>query len=241
MNCEDYRQEISADPSFDGGAGHLSECHECQAYRKEMLSLNEKISRAMQLPIPELRMPELPAIKDKGAGTDNIVSLGARRPRPRAGWFAIAATVMLAAFVGVRMFTVDVGHNALADEVLAHLDHEPYALRPTNLPVSDARLARIVPASVASFDRDKSLITYAQSCIINGNTVPHLVVQGEHGPITILLMPDEAVSDAVPLDGDNTHGVILPVGGGSVAIIGAREEQLDDVEKSVLDSVRWST
>ncbi len=45
---------------------------------------------------------------------------------------------------------------------------------------------------------------------------------------------------AISIDGDNVHGVILPVGNGSVAIIGAREEKLEQVEKSVLDSVRWS-
>ena len=48
-------------------------------------------------------------------------------------------------------------------------------------------------------------------------------------------------AEAVSLDGENTHGVILPVGDGSIAIIGAREEKLERVEKSVLNSVMWST
>jgi hypothetical protein len=94
---------------------------------------------------------------------------------------------------------------------------------------------------VARLDHDAGLITYARSCEINGRTVPHLVIQGEHGPITILLMPEEAIAEAVSLDGENTHGVILPVGDGSIAIIGAREEKLERVEKSVLNSVMWST
>ena len=235
MNCEEYRQEIAAQPAFDGGAGHLSECVECQAFRKEILALNEKISQALALDVPALTLPELPAIDDS-----NVVSLRARAPRRAAGWFAVAATVLLAAVVGVRMFGVGVTYDSLADEVLAHLDHEPYALRPSTTPVSDERLTRIVPASVADLDHSAGLITYAQSCKINGKTVPHLVVQGERGPITILLMPQETIAEAIALDGDNTHGVILPVGSGSVAIIGAREEPLERVEKSVLDSVRWS-
>ncbi len=233
MNCEEYRQEIAAQPSFDGGAGHLSECVECQAFRKEILALNDRISQALALDVPALTLPELPAIDDS-----NVVSL--RAPRVTAGWFAVAATVLLAALVGVRMFDVGVTYDSLADEVLAHLDHEPYALRPSTTPVSDARLTRIVPAGVAELDHSAGLITYAQSCKINGKTVPHLVVQGERGPITILLMPEETIGAAISLDGDNTHGVILPVGDGSVAIIGAREEPLERVEKSVLDSVRWS-
>lgn len=235
MNCENYRQEIAADPSFDGGAGHLSGCIECQAFRNEMRALNDKIGQALQLEVPTLALPELPAIENS-----NVVTLGARRPMRTAGWFAIAATVLLAAVVGVRMFGVDVTYDSLADEVLAHLDHEPRALRPSTTAVSDERLARVVPVGVADLDHSMGLITYARSCEINGKTVPHLVVQGERGPITILLMPEESIAQAVSLDGENTHGVILPVGDGSVAIIGAREEPLERVEKSVLGSVKWS-
>ncbi len=90
-------------------------------------------------------------------------------------------------------------------------------------------------------NHEVGLITYAVSCIINGNDVPHLVVQGEHGPITILLMPHEKVAEASSIDGVSVHGIILPVGDGSIAIIGSREEQLDKVKQNVLDSVLWST
>lgn len=235
MNCEQYRHEIAADPSFDGGAGHLSECRECQAFRKDMQALNDKIGRALQLDVPQLVLPELPEIDDS-----NVVNLETRKARPMVAWFAVAATVVLAALVGVRMVGVDVGNDSLADEVLAHLDHEPAALRPSTTRVSDGRLSRVVSPEVAQFDQNVGLITYARSCVINGKTIPHLVIQGEHGPITILLMPDEMITDSVSLDGENTHGVILPVGDGSVAIIGAREEKLERVEKSVLESVRWS-
>jgi hypothetical protein len=67
------------------------------------------------------------------------------------------------------------------------------------------------------------------------------VIQGEHGPITILLMPDEKIAESQTLQGVSVRGVILPVGNGSIAIIGAREEQLDRVQQNVLDSVKWST
>ena len=104
-----------------------------------------------------------------------------------------------------------------------------------------ALLARTVPTSLAVFDRNASLITYAQPCVINGNKVPHLVFQGEYGPVTILLMPEEEVSEATPLDGASVKGVILPVGKGSIAIIGDREEQLEPIQKNVVNSVAWTT
>jgi hypothetical protein len=236
MNCDEYREMISADPAFDGGAGHLSSCRECQAFRRDIQSLNLKIAKAMQITVPELELPELPEIE-----TENVVPIAARKPLSKPAWFALAATVVLAASVGVRMFGVGVDYDSLADEVLAHLDHEPAALRVSSTPVTDTRLAKVVPADVAQLDHSAGLITYARSCEINGKTVPHLVIQGEHGPVTILLMPDEAVAEAVSLDGENVHGVILPIGTGSIAIMGAREEKLERIEKSVLNSVKWST
>ena len=132
-------------------------------------------------------------------------------------------------------------YETLADEVLAHLDHEPRSLRVTDVPVSDRRLQRAVPASMAVFDRDATLITYANPCIINGKRVPHLVIQGQHGPITVLLMPEEKVDETTPLDGNAVHGVILPVGDGSIAIIGPRDEPLEPIQENVRASLTWTT
>jgi hypothetical protein len=66
-------------------------------------------------------------------------------------------------------------------------------------------------------------------------------MQGEKGPVTILLMPDEAVAEAVPFSDARTRGIILPVGNGSVAILGERDEQLENIQNSILQSVMWST
>ena len=111
----------------------------------------------------------------------------------------------------------------------------------TDVAVSDARLTSVVTADIARLDHSAGLITYAQSCVIGGHSVPHLVIQGEHGPVTILLMPDEMVSAPQTITGESVNGVILPVGDGSIAIFGEREESLDRIEKKVLDSVTWST
>jgi len=237
MNCEQYRQTVGADPSFDGGADHLSGCAECRMFRDELRVLNADIARALQVSVPPLNLPELPGI----ATQENVVSLDSRRSLTKPAWFALAASVMVAAVLGVQMVTVDVDNVSLANEVLAHLDHEPAALVVSSTPVTSRTLDRVVPANVARMDHSAGLITYARSCVINGKTVPHLVIQGERGPVTILLMPDEEIATAQTLDGDNTHGVILPVGEGSIAIIGAREERLERIEKSVLSSVAWST
>jgi len=235
MNCEEYRQAIAADPSFDGGAGHLGSCAACQAYRQEMLSLDGTIARALEIDVPELVMPELADVEP-----DKVVALHRRRLAAPT-WLALAATVAVAAIIGVRMLGSDVQYESLADEVIAHLDHEPQSLRVTDVAVSDRRLRSVVPADVADFDRSTSLISYAQTCIINGRNVPHLVIQGAKGPVTVLLMPEEEVSEAIELKGTNINGVILPVGDGSIAIIGEAEERIEEIQERVTQSVTWAT
>ena len=94
---------------------------------------------------------------------------------------------------------------------------------------------------MAELDHSAGLITYAQSCIINGNRVPHLVIQGQRGPVTILLMPDEEVHEAIDIMGEHVNGIILPVGDGSIAIVGEREESLESIRRKVLNSVTWTT
>ncbi len=229
----------------------MSECSACQTYRKEMLALNQRISRALALNVPELKMPELPEIiagDSAGSSTsmaDNVAALPKRTRAPlnwtSPTWIAMAATVVLAAFVGFRMIGSGVEYATLGDELLAHIDHERASLVVTDIAVSDARLTSVVPADVARLDHSAGLITYAQDCVIRGHHVPHLVMQGEHGPVTILLMPEIRVSAPQTITGENVNGVILPVGDGSIAIIAEREESLGRIERKVLDSVTWST
>ena len=202
---------------------------------KKMQALDLRIARALQIDVPALVMPELPDVDDK------VAALPVRRRSKAPLWFAVAATVVLGLSIALRMSSFFVEYDSLADEVLAHLDHEPRSLVVTDVPVSDRRLQRAVPASMAVFDRDETLITYANPCIINGKRVPHLVVQGQHGPITILLMPEEKVAEKTPLDGATVHGVILPVGEGSIAIIGPREEALEPIQENVRASLTWTT
>ncbi|MDH3619318.1 MAG: DUF3379 domain-containing protein [Gammaproteobacteria bacterium] len=203
---------------------------------KELQALDLKIAKALQIDVPELRMPELPDIE-----TANVSSLPAPKRSMKPVWFAIAATVVLATSISLKNSSLFQTYDSLADEVLAHLDHEPGAFRNVDVAVSDERLARAIPASLATFQRGESLITYAQPCVINGKDVPHLVIQGQYGPITILLMPYEEVAKEVALDGENVKGVILPVGKGSIAIIGDREERLEPIQKNVVNSVSWTT
>jgi hypothetical protein len=240
MNCEDYKQAIAADPSesFDGGARHSAECSSCKAVKAEMQALDVRIAAALAIDVPDLKMPELPPV----TGEDKVVDLASRRPIrwTTPAWIGLAASVVLATVIGVRMTNTGMEDGSLAEQVVAHLDFEPRALTVTDVAVSDRELYSVVRPAIASLDRGLGLITYAMSCKINGREVPHLVIQGEQGPVTSMLMPEEMVDMPVRLEGKSIEGVILPVGDGSIAIIGERGEQIDELKTRVTETVKWS-
>ena len=243
MNCEKYREAIAADPSesFDGGAVHSAECSSCSAFKDEMQALDARISAALKIDVPDLSMPEFPSI----ASEEKVVDISSRRPIrwTTPAWVGLAASVVLATVFGVRFIDTHESYNVegtLAEQVIAHLDFEPGALRVTDVAVSDNSFYSVVRPAIANMDRGLGLITYAMSCRINGREVPHLVMQGEKGPITILLMPFEMIDMPIHLDGLSIEGVILPVGDGSIAIIGERGEPIDQLRKRVRESVKWS-
>lgn len=236
MNCENYIEAISADPSesFDGGAAHAAGCADCRDARDAVRALDSRVYNALAIPVPEMKMPAL----DAG---DTVVSLPLRQRMTTPAWFAVAAGFALAAVIGLQIMKPDYSQMTLAEQVVAHLDHEEGSLVVTDVAVSERTLESVVSSDVARMDDGVGLVTYARSCVINGRSVPHLVIQGEKGPVTLLLMPDEYVTEATPLAGESINGVILPVGNGSIAIIGERDEQIRKIGDRVAESVSWTT
>lgn len=230
--CENYRRTIAENPAEEGT--HAERCPSCAAYRDELRALDAKLRLAMSLPVPDLDMPDLEEIDT------NVVTTLPRRRMTRPAWLALAAAAAFAAVIGFERLALSPEYPSLADEIVAHLEHEPAALRVTDRAVSEKRLARVVPATIAATDRIDGLVTYAQSCVINGTRVPHLVIQGERGPVTILLMPGQRIDGAQSISGESIDGVILPVGDGSIAIVGPKGEDLRRIENNLVDSVSWS-
>ncbi|HEX2139044.1 MAG TPA: DUF3379 family protein, partial [Woeseiaceae bacterium] len=241
---ERYREAIAADPSerFDGGRAHAETCPACRAFRAEMRSLDERIARALAIEAPESRLPELPA---SAASVPRSRRKGAARRRTFAAsiWVGLAAGIGVAAVVAWHGLGSDEVHSPLARQVLAHMDHEQSSRRVTAVAVSDAAVDEVLAPRVSAFDAGAGVISYVMPCVINGKVTPHLVVQGRTGPITLILLPEETLDAPIPLSGEHVHGVILPAGSGSVAVIGQREEQSPEIEAigaRVIDSVKWT-
>ena len=81
---------------------------------------------------------------------------------------------------------------------------------------------------------DAGTVSYARSCRFRGRMVPHLVVQTEMGPVTVMVLVHESVAKPVPFDEQGYRGVIVPVPGhGSLAVLArGQDADLNAVEGS---------
>ncbi len=172
-----------------------------------------------------------------------------RMAAPRYGqwrWMAVAAGVLLAVGISVRWLQ-DYGYlptGNLASDVVAHIHHEPAAVRIPVVPEGDAvpepDVDAVVLAGGARLEHLQPMVRYAKLCPFRGETVAHLVVQGEAGPVTVLLLPHERVDHPVPVDEDGFVGTIAPLEiGGSIAVVGQPGESLVEIQREVAAAVRW--
>ena len=88
-----------------------------------------------------------------------------------------------------------------------------------------------------------SRVSYAQSCFFRNHDVPHLVVQTEQGPVTVMVLAHENLKKAEHFNEQGYRGMIVPMPGhGSVAIItrGASVPDTDRVVAGLSGSIQWT-
>jgi hypothetical protein len=236
IDCVQFRRAILADPHAADVelARHRQSCGECSAYTERLLGFEEKLERA-------LRVTQRPAEALPGAV---VTPLHPRWRPPARRSLAMAASVLVGLVLAGGLWLAT-PHASLAADVVAHMAGEPQAWTRTDVPVPSPELDFVLRNTHMRLRSSAGMVTYAQSCLFRGHRVPHLVVQTDRGPVTVMVLAHESVSKPAPFDEDGYRGVILPVAGhGSLAVLAKDESgDLDSVEKiaaQVRAAIEWT-
>lgn len=219
MICEEASMWIGAAPgeSTPELRAHLATCANCSALHAEALRLDERIHRAMQL-VP----PGMGAVASPASGSVAVLPPRAApvRVAARRGW-ALAASILLAVAAGFLWWPAQSGPVS-ASELLQHVGgSEEQGSWDNTAVVPEGVLDKVLQNSGVSLERDpKSPVVYAHSCVIRGRRLPHLVILTASGPVTVVPMPGEQLEAAQDFDENGLRGVLLPLTGGAVAVIG---------------------
>jgi hypothetical protein len=241
MNCAQYRRAVLADPR-DANPElrlHRDGCRECLEYTERLLRFESRLERAVRVSVPaaaEARVVPLRAPAPPSAAPSGL--------KARRGWLAMAASVLILIAVAGGLWLAE-PHSSLAADVVAHMAGEPQAWSRTDIPAPAPELAHALGDAHLRLDPRAGMVSYARSCLFRAHHVPHLVVQTEMGPVTVMVLVHESISKPERFDEQGYHGVILPVPGhGSLAVLARGQspgpDMLRQIASRVQDALVWT-
>ena|SRR5882762_7081353 len=242
MDCAQYRRSMLADPHDPDPRlrEHCESCHDCNLFSERLLRFESRLERALRVG---------PA-SEAAASSDNVVPLRARSPLRspayRKRMLAMAASVLMALVVGGGLWLSAPGASLAAD-VVTHMREEPQAWRRTDVPVPNPKLDNVLRDSHLRLAAGggAGMVSYASSCGFRGHQVPHLVLQTDAGPVTVMVLVHERSPKPVQFDEQGYRGVIVPVPGhGSLAVLTRGSatdlETIEHIAHRVLESIIWT-
>lgn len=232
MNCLQFRHQLMADPSDRSEAflDHAERCPRCQAEYRRSQKMEHDLQQALGITPPQ-------GLRDRIILQSRFRTVQqARRRYGQAG--AIAAGLLLAAGIGFKLSGL--GSPALEQQIIDHIAHEAVLIEgPASHWVEDDRLNALLQGLGGSLEGRLGRVRHAGRCHMGKGDGLHLVLQGEQGPVTLLLMPGQPVSASLPLHAGNLQGLILPHQGGSIAVVGNSNENTLQIGEQARKAIRW--
>jgi hypothetical protein len=229
VDCREFRRSAGADPRHLGAeaAAHRDACPRCAEFLGQTLALEEKILAALRVPVPEPGSAGLAAPR-----VLRFPAIDRRR------WMSLAASIAGGVLVGTLLW-VSEPRDSLAEDLVAHMGQEPGVMVSTAVPADAAKVASVLERGGIRLRPQAGTVSYARTCRFRAAKVPHLVVQTDAGPVTVMVLRHEKVTAAVRFDQGGYAGTIVPAAPGSIAVIGRSPANLDEVAARVTSSVEW--
>jgi hypothetical protein len=225
MNCQEARLLIGATPGADdaGVAEHVAQCADCARYRQELRDMDRVLYAALRV--------------DFDAAAPRSARIRPARISRRPIW-AVAAS-LLVIVVGTFAWLLN-PRDAFAAQVVDHVNGEAFSLVRTAQAADPLKLEGILSRSGVRLKVNAApLVSYASGCEFRGHIVPHLVVQTEHGPVTVMVLADETISGkSRRIDEGGYRGVIVPAPRGVLVVLG-QDGNVESVAATVLKSLDY--
>jgi hypothetical protein len=222
MKCHELQTAIGADPeSADPEVlAHVQTCSACAEYRDQMLRMDALIYKALAVPV---QSPALSA---------------APREAPVRHW-QIAASLLATVAIAGSVWVAST-RDSLAEQIVTHTEHESFAMVRSEDRVDAKTLNDILADAGVSIKAEAADVSYASSCAFHGHDVPHLIVQTEHGPVTVLVLAHEKPTKSMqPISEAGYEGVIMPAPRGVIAVLGKDVPVKDAAEKMLAAVEYW--
>lgn len=225
INCLMVRRALLSDPYRLGDriVQHLQDCTQCQQFAANIRDMDADIHSSLDVDIPA-------GLADKILLAKGVSTSLQRQKKSQQLKFALASLMLTLSSIAIY-FHLD-EPTRIEQIALAHVQGELHHLEDREN-IQLAQLNTILRAFNMKLESTPNIINYAGTCQIHNSSGAHIVFQGEHAPITMLLMPGEVTSIRKNIMGARFKGIILPLEKGSIALITDKSENLSAFERQL--------
>lgn len=167
-------------------------------------------------------------------------------------YYAIAASLLLLLGAGYFLTTSrgpSAAEIAFGEQVLAHLYHEEAEIEAINNGTLEQFYAmpavnQVMANSGTRFGGDSfpanMPVRYANPCIIaTPFKSSHLIVQSASGALSVIAIDNSPVSQEFSISDDRFAGIVIPMSGGNLILIGEKNQDLSDYRNQIEDDMEW--
>ncbi len=228
MNCEQFQIELMKDPFCEDRdfIAHRESCARCAQEWEQARAFEEKLRSVMSIQ-PGRELASHRSATCSGNWWQQV-------------WVKAASVLLLigATVAGFNLAQHMFAGNDLPQLVVRHIEKEPELLAATEV-VDEMRLAEVLSPLAFSLEHSPGSITAAAPCWIRKGRGMHLVIRGDKGPVTVLLMPGEHVAHQQPVKAAPLAGMLVPTAWGSMAVVSHAGDDIEPVVRSLQQNVRW--
>ena len=221
MNCLEFRRQLGSDPQAADAAflRHRAECARCAEASAHAAGFEAALRRALQVePSPQLAESILLA----QATQQNRRHAYLRR----GGLLALAATLVLAIGVGMR-----VEAKPLSTQAVEHLREEAEVLSAVK-PLSAESVRAAFAQRGLTLSQVPGGVAFVGCCPMGRHLTVHMVMPEADGPVTVIYVVDRGSSRREDFQRDGWHGRSLPLGNGTLILLARDTDHFDSVESA---------
>ncbi len=266
MICLEFRRRCTTDPYRlePECEEHARQCAACASFAERSREFEQHLHDAMSVGVPEGLVarvahrldadPESSAEKSFEQDVANAVhvqvpeglagrillrhAFDQRLTRRRRLLTTLALAASLTAVVGLSTLVEAPSRKTpFSEELIAHIENEPDALL-TRAEVQEFRLTATLANLGMRLDGDIGRVTFAGMCEIGPVLGAHLVIAGERGPVTVIILPNKFIEQPRSFGSDNYRGILIPAARGSIAVVAEYPEVVDPVALRVDRALR---
>ncbi|WP_111976716.1 DUF3379 family protein [Algibacillus agarilyticus] len=237
MDDLEFRRQIIADPQSANDALQQAADQDPakQQLLDEMLGLDNKIHQALNIDVPE-------GLAQRLILKQSIESYKQQEQKKHRWSLGIAASIAFTAALGLSAWIYQPINTSFAGQyALDHLHHE---LSYSGV-IDEQVTLNQVNSKLASFGgklkQQFTHVSYANFCELNGLKSLHMVLTGQHGQVTVFVLPkDNTLTEWRDFSDERFHGITQRLSQADLIVIGEKNENLEQIKTKLSDNISWS-